>query len=131
MVAHRPFPGDPRGGGGRHAVPSPEHRAGVRRGAHRTDPAEREAALRRLAASYLERLGPGRVTDTAWAGEMAVRLDNVRQVVGDLGDPEAAQALAASIGLYHDLVDAFGTGIEEMSLVPGGSRPPARIGSRS
>ncbi len=83
--------------------------------AERTDPAEREAALRRLAASYLERLGPGRVTDTAWAGEMAVELDNVRQVVGDLGDPEAAQALAASIGLYHDLVDAFRTGIEEMS----------------
>lgn len=85
----------------------------------RTAAGEAAAARRRLAAAYLARLGPARVTDVAWSGEMAVELDNLRELAGLLGnagpDAATAQTLAASIGLFHDATDAFRGGVEEVS----------------
>ncbi len=83
--------------------------------AERAGADERAAALDRLAAAFLERLGPWRVNDPRWVGEIALELDNVRQVVAELADPRVAQTLACSIGLHHDLTDAFRTGVEELT----------------
>jgi tetratricopeptide (TPR) repeat protein len=47
-------------------------------------------------------------------GTLALELDNLRHVVAELPDDGAAQALAWSIGRYHDITDAFRTGIEEL-----------------
>lgn len=87
--------------------------------ARRATDDEIAAARGRLATAYLARVGPGRVTDVAWSGEMAVELDNLRELAGRLGragpDAAIAQTLATSIGLFHDATDAFRGGIEEVS----------------
>jgi non-specific serine/threonine protein kinase len=83
--------------------------------AGRTGAEEHGAALRRLADGYLELVGPGRATGRRWVGAMALELDNLRHVVAQLPDDATAQALAWSIGRYHDVTDAFRTGIEELA----------------
>ena len=93
--------------------------------AERTGARERTAALERLAAAHLERLGPWRVNDARWAGEIALELDNVRHVIAELAEPRTAQTLACAIGLYHDLADAFRTGIEELSRWAARLRSPS------
>ncbi len=91
---------------------------------------ERAAALARLTRAYLERLGPGRVNDPAWAGAVGLELNNLREVVAHGGDEPSAQALAWSIAAYHDLTDAFRTGIEETTRWAARFRAPGpnRVG---
>jgi predicted ATPase/class 3 adenylate cyclase len=83
--------------------------------AQRTGAEEHAAALRRLADRYLDRLGPRQATGRRWVGAVALELDNLRHVVAELPDDATAQALAWSIGRYHDVTDAFRTGIEELT----------------
>ena len=80
-----------------------------------TDPAELAAAHGRLAALLLERVGPARATHRSWVVEMELELDNARGVVAAVGDDAAAQALAWSIGRYHDVKDRYRLGIEEVA----------------
>ena len=83
--------------------------------AQTTGAEERGAALRRLAQSYLDRLGPSRATNRRWVSALELELDNLRQVVAELPDDATAQALAWSIGHYHDVKDAFRIGIDELA----------------
>jgi predicted ATPase/class 3 adenylate cyclase len=84
--------------------------------ADRSGEEELVAALRRLADRYLERLGPEQATNWRWASSVGLELDNLRHVVAELpDDSDDAQALAWSIGRYHDVTDAFRTGIEELT----------------
>ena len=98
--------------------------------AQRTGADERAAALTRVTRAFLERLGPARVNDPAWAGAVGVELNNLREVVAHGGDEPAAQALAWSIAAYHDLTDAFRTGIEETTRWAARFRAPgpSRVG---
>ena len=75
---------------------------------------EQAAALRRLADRYIEQLGPQQATGRRWVSRMALELDNVRHVVAEVPDDETAQALVWSIGRFHDVLDAFRTGIDEL-----------------
>jgi predicted ATPase/class 3 adenylate cyclase len=81
----------------------------------RTGADERASAIGRLSRLYLDRLGPSRATGRNWVGEMALELDNVREVAAHVADDGVAQALAWSIGRYHDVTDAFRAGIEELA----------------
>jgi predicted ATPase/class 3 adenylate cyclase len=83
--------------------------------AQRMAAAEHAATLRRLADRYLDRLGPSQATGRAWVGEVALELDNLRYVIAEVPDDATAQALAWSVGRYHDVTDAFRTGIEELT----------------
>jgi predicted ATPase/class 3 adenylate cyclase len=76
---------------------------------------EHAAALRRLADRYLDVVGPPQATGRRWVSRVALELDNLRQVVAELPDDGTAQALAWSIGRFHDVRDAFRTGIEELA----------------
>ncbi len=98
--------------------------------AQRASGEEREAALARVARAYLERLGPARVNDAAWVGVVGVELNNLREVVAHGGDEPSAQALAWSIAAYHDLTDAFRTGIDETTRWAARFRAPGpnRVG---
>jgi predicted ATPase len=83
--------------------------------AGRSGAEELVAALRRLADRYLDRLGPAQATSWRWASSVGLELDNLRHVVAELPDDSDAQALAWSIGRYHDVTDAFRTGLEELT----------------
>src|SRR3954452_2892298 len=83
--------------------------------AQRIGAEEHAATLSRLADRYLDRLGPPQATGRRWVGAVALELDNLRQVIAELPDDATAQALAWSIGRYHDVTDAFRTGIEELT----------------
>jgi tetratricopeptide (TPR) repeat protein len=63
----------------------------------------------------LDRLGPPQATGRRWVGAVALELDNLRHVIDELCDDATAQALAWSLGRYHDVTDAFRTGIEELT----------------
>jgi predicted ATPase/class 3 adenylate cyclase len=76
---------------------------------------EQAAALRRLADRYVEQLGPQQATGRRWVSRMELELDNLRHVVAELPDDATAQALAWSIGRFHDVRDAFRTGIDELA----------------
>ncbi|HEY5143170.1 MAG TPA: adenylate/guanylate cyclase domain-containing protein [Solirubrobacteraceae bacterium] len=91
---------------------------------------ERAAALARVTRAYLERLGPAHVNDPAWVGSVGAELNNLREAVAHGGDETAAQALAWSIAAYHDLTDAFRTGIEETTRWAARFRAPGpcRVG---
>jgi predicted ATPase/class 3 adenylate cyclase len=84
-------------------------------GAQRSDADEHAGALRRLADHYLDVAGPQAATGRSWVSRVALELDNLRHVVAELPDDATAQALAWSIGRYHDVTDAFRTGIEEVT----------------
>ena len=74
-------------------------------------------AASRLADHYLGRVGPDRQLDRSWVGEMALDLDNVRPLANE-GSPlpqRVRQRLAWSIGRYHDLIDAYAPGVDELS----------------
>ncbi len=83
----------------------------------RADPEDRAAATTRLAARFLERLGPSRASRRSWVLELDLELDNVRACLAHVDSPAAAQALAWSIGCHHDLAEHFATGIAELSAV--------------
>jgi predicted ATPase/class 3 adenylate cyclase len=78
------------------------------------DPEDVAAASRRLASYLLERLGPARATRRTWVHAMTLELDNVRGAAAQVDVAAAAQALAWSIGRYHDVTDGFRTGIGEV-----------------
>jgi predicted ATPase/class 3 adenylate cyclase len=84
-------------------------------GAQRSGAEEHADALRRLADRYLDVAGPQAATGRRWVSRVALELDNLRHVVAELPDDATAQALAWSIGRYHDVTDAFRTGIEELT----------------
>jgi predicted ATPase/class 3 adenylate cyclase len=83
--------------------------------AQRIGAGEHAATLSRLADHYLDRLGPPQATGRRWVGAVAPELDNLRHVIAELPDDATAQALAWSVGRYHDVTDAFRTGIEELT----------------
>jgi predicted ATPase/class 3 adenylate cyclase len=83
--------------------------------ASRTGANEQSAAVRRLADRYLDLVGPRSAEDRRWAGMVALELENLRQVVAELSDDASAQALAWSIGRYHEVTDEFQAGIEELT----------------
>ncbi len=83
--------------------------------ASHADPAELAAARSRLASLLLARVGPARATHRSWVVAMELDLDNARGVVAAIDDDAAAQALAWSIGRYHDVKDRFRLGIEEIA----------------
>jgi predicted ATPase len=89
-------------------------------------------AARRLAAWYLERIGPPCSLDQAWVGLMGDEIDNLRGLVALLGtdDQPTAQRLAWSIGQYHDLRQGYRHGIEELTRHAAqlGARTPERVG---
>jgi predicted ATPase/class 3 adenylate cyclase len=76
---------------------------------------EQAAALRRLADRYIQQLGPQQATGRRWVSRMELELDNLRHVVAELPDDATAQALAWSIGRFHDVRDAFRTAIDELA----------------
>jgi predicted ATPase/class 3 adenylate cyclase len=83
--------------------------------ASRADAQDLADARRRLAAMLLDRVGPERATRRSWVVDMELELDNVRGVATEVDDDAAAQALAWSIGRYHDAKDRFRVGIGEVS----------------
>lgn len=72
---------------------------------------------RRLAVGMLEGLGPWLSQDHDWVGEMTIEIDNLRGLVTLLPreDEELAQQIACSIGRYHDAVQTYRDGIEELT----------------
>jgi len=82
--------------------------------AGRADPEDLAAATRRLAWLLLQRVGPVHAIRRSWVVQMELELDNVRGAADRVDQPAAAQALAWSIGRYHDVTDAFRTGIAEV-----------------
>lgn len=98
----------------------------------RSDGADVTRTVVALARHYHAALGPERVASRAWASEMSTELDNVRGVVRDLAglDDELGQALAWSIGRYHDLIGAYATCVSDignaLDLFPAGSK--SRVG---
>ena len=72
---------------------------------------------RALGHWLLERIGPWRVIDRRWLGELATELANVRGVVDLIGpaEPELAQQLMCSVGLYHDRVQSYQVGVEMLT----------------
>ncbi len=77
---------------------------------------ESTAVAARLAAWLLERVGPWLITDRRWIGRVGVELANMRGLIGALAstEPEVAQQLASSIGLYHHSLQSFATAIDEL-----------------
>jgi predicted ATPase/DNA-binding SARP family transcriptional activator len=75
------------------------------------------ATARRLAAWWLERIGPWHRMDRACAGEIEVELDNLRALVPLVAADaeEQAQLLACSIGHYYYAVHAPCDGTDELS----------------
>ncbi len=80
------------------------------------DHGDESSTVRRSAAALLERVGPWSTADRAWIGEVSVELANIRSLVDRLGnnEQELAQALVCSLARYHDAVQSFSTGIEEL-----------------
>ncbi len=91
----------------------------VRQYGHRNLNAADEAGpvATRLAAWYLQRLGPWKAADRAWIGEAGLELDNLRVLIPHVApfDQEAAQQIACLVGRYLDSVQSFATGIEELT----------------
>ena len=65
----------------------------------------------------LEQVAPWRVNDRRWLGDVAIELANIRTVVDLIGDnePEKAQQLMCSVGRYHDTIQAFDVGVDELT----------------
>ncbi len=82
---------------------------------------EWHVTVRAAAAHYLERLGPDKVLDSRWVGELGAELDNVRTLLAvesDLAAP-VRQMLAWSIGRHADVTGDFELGIRELSALAG------------
>jgi predicted ATPase/class 3 adenylate cyclase len=80
----------------------------------RADSDDLSDATKRLASLLLERVGPLSARRNAWMVEMEFELDNVRAAAANVEDPHIAQALAWSIGRFHDLRDTYREGIGEL-----------------
>ncbi len=79
------------------------------------DDAELRDARMRLARHLRRELGPERELDLRWIHRMEIEIDNVRAVVDHPATPvDVAQALAWSVGKFHDVTDDFQTGITEL-----------------
>jgi predicted ATPase/class 3 adenylate cyclase len=80
--------------------------------AHETSP----VAIR-LAAWYLQQLGPWRSADRTWIGDVGLELDNLRALIPLLprDRQEPAQQLACVVGRYLEATQSFRTGIAELS----------------
>ncbi len=78
---------------------------------------ETAAAASRLASWALECCGPWMTTDRRWIGRVGTELANIRGLVTLLAstEPEIAQQLALSIGLYHHSLQSFTTAIDELT----------------
>ncbi len=78
---------------------------------------ETEATASRLATWLLDSVAPWLTTDRGWIGRVGVELANMRGLVGLLAttEPEIAQQLACSIGLYHHSLQSFTTAIDELT----------------
>ncbi|MBI5948987.1 MAG: adenylate/guanylate cyclase domain-containing protein [Chloroflexi bacterium] len=78
---------------------------------------ETDAVAGRLAAWFLDRLGPWHSTDRAWISDASLELENLRALIPLVApvDAEAAQQLACSIGRFRDSVQSIHPGIEELS----------------
>jgi predicted ATPase/class 3 adenylate cyclase/tetratricopeptide (TPR) repeat protein len=90
----------------------------VRTFARRHDPAgDISTAARRLGTWYLERLGPTCALDRAWMARMGEEVDNLRGLISLVAsdDPSIAQRIAWSLGQYHDLLQSYHPGIEEVA----------------
>lgn len=89
------------------------------------------AAASAAAEWLVQRIGPGQLADRRWLNEVELELPNIRSVVEMIAatEPEKAQALMCSVGRFHDARQAFGPGIEELTLaVERLSAPtPARV----
>ena len=83
--------------------------------AGRADARDLAQATRRLASLLLLRVGPARTTRRSWVVAMELELDNARGAAARVDEPGAAQALAWSIGRYHDVTDRFRVGIAELA----------------
>jgi predicted ATPase/class 3 adenylate cyclase len=78
---------------------------------------ERADTAHRLAEYFARAVGPDVPIDRSWMGGVAIELDNIRAIANPsspLADP-VRQRLAWTIGRYHDVTDAFATGIAEVS----------------
>jgi predicted ATPase/class 3 adenylate cyclase len=75
---------------------------------------ERAAAIRRLAAHLLERIGPERATERGWLVEVAQELANIRAAADHVERPAIAHALTWVIGRWHSDTDRFTDGIAEL-----------------
>lgn len=71
----------------------------------------------RLAAWFLDRLGPWRFGDRIWIGDVSIDLENLRSLVPIVArqDSATAQQLVCSIGLYRDVSQAYRAGIDELT----------------
>ncbi|MEP7202214.1 MAG: adenylate/guanylate cyclase domain-containing protein [Ilumatobacteraceae bacterium] len=105
----------------------------VRTFARRHDPAaDIASAARRLATWYIDRLGPTCALNRGWVARMGEEIDNLRGLISLLAndDPSTAQQLAWSIGQYHDLLQSYRHGIEEVArhAVQLDEPTPSRVG---
>ena len=78
---------------------------------------ESEMVAVKLSGVLLERLGPWRMSDPRWVGEVDLELDNLRALAPEIpaDQQELAQQLACSLGLYHDARQSFREGISELT----------------
>ncbi|HEX6418983.1 MAG TPA: BTAD domain-containing putative transcriptional regulator [Acidimicrobiales bacterium] len=81
----------------------------------------------RLAAWWLDRLGPWHRLDRKWVGEVEVELDNLKALVGLVAAEAEGQAqhLACSIGRYHYAVMAPRDAVGEVSGYAAALRTPS------
>jgi predicted ATPase/class 3 adenylate cyclase len=77
---------------------------------------ETSASSTRLAAWYIDRLGPACRHHRGWSSEVGVELDNLRGLVPLVAPtaPELAQQLAYTIARYLDTIQAFREGIVQL-----------------
>jgi predicted ATPase/class 3 adenylate cyclase len=75
------------------------------------------AAVSRLSAWYLDRLGPWLVADQSWISNARLELPNLRGLIDQLApfDVQTAQKLACTIGQFRQATQALGVGIDELS----------------
>ena len=105
----------------------------VRTFARRHDPeSDISTAAHRLANWYLDRLGPTCALNRGWVARMGEEIDNLRGLISLLASesPSIAEQLAWSIGQYHDLVQSYRHGIEEVArhVAQLDAPTPSRVG---
>jgi len=92
---------------------------------------ETESAVARLVTWFLDRVGPWRPPDGAWASEVGLELANLRSLVLLVApvDPERAQQLACVVGRYDDVAQRFRAGIEDLARYVDelGAPTPSRV----
>ncbi len=92
---------------------------------------EDRSVASRVARWFDQAIGPDRTVDRSWINAMHAAGSNVRAVLGLVAvpEPELAQRLACSLGRFHEAVQSFRAGIEELTrYVDELSEPtPARV----